>query len=70
MAKRYPFLELLLRYAEKRAQSAGEDSALWQQVYLNALAEYDKIVGKSDGEDGDVVEDKFNELNNMMEDLT
>jgi len=70
MAKRYPFLELLLRYAEKRAQSAGEDSALWQQVYLNALAEYDKIVGKGDSEDGDVVEDKFNELNNMMEDMT
>ena len=70
MAKRYPFLELLLRYAEKRAQSAGEDSALWQQVYLNALAEYYKIVGKGDSEDGDVVEDKFNELNNMMEDLT
>jgi hypothetical protein len=70
MAKRYPFLELLLKYAEKRAQNTSEDSALWQQVYLNALAEYDKIVGKSDGEDGDVVEDKFNELNNMMEDMT
>jgi len=47
MAKRYPFLELLLKYAEKRAQSATEDSALWQQVYLNALAEYNTIVGKS-----------------------
>ena len=63
----------VLHYLEKsgkRAQSAGEDSALWQQVYLNALAEYDKIVGKGDGEEGDIVEDKFNELSNMMEDLT
>jgi len=67
--KRHPFIELLLRYAEKRAQSQNEDAALWQQVYLNALAEYDKIVGKSDGEDSDLVEEKFDELNKMMEDL-
>jgi len=67
--KRHPFIELLLRYAEKRAQSQSEDAALWQQVYLNALAEYDKIVGKSDGEDSDLVEEKFDELNKMMEDL-
>jgi hypothetical protein len=67
--KRHPFIELLLKYAEKRAQSQSEDAALWQQVYLNALAEYDKIVGKSDGEDSDLVEEKFDELNKMMEDM-
>ena len=70
MAKRYPFLELLLKYAEKRAQSATEDSALWQQVYLNALAEYNTIIGKNEQDDKDFVEQKFDELNEMMEDMT
>jgi len=68
--KRHPFIELLLKYAEKRAQSQSEDAALWQQVYLNALAEYDKLTDKKEGEeDSDLVEEKFDELNKMMEDL-
>jgi len=70
MAKRYPFLELLLKYAEKRAQSATEDSALWQQVYLNALAEYNMIIGKNEQDDKDLIEQRFDELNEMMEDMT
>jgi len=71
MAKRYPFIELLLKYAEKRAQSATEDSALWQQVYLNALAEYDALTGRKHEEgDKDLVEQKFDELNEMLEDMS
>ncbi|MEM4115836.1 MAG: hypothetical protein QXP59_07525 [Saccharolobus sp.] len=56
-------------YAKKRGESGGEDSALWYEIYVHALEELDRVEGRDTHSEGDDVENMFNNMGDMLEDM-